>query len=119
LEEITLKVLVHIQLMLAGWTERAPEEEMKSSFFNIMITENTVVIVTLQVAFFPFEKIRPCLLEFISVAYQLWNNIFYSQRISFSRLMSHINHQSNMSQEKTLNLLKHFESQIHRKGAGG
>jgi len=60
LEEITLEVPVHIQVMPAGLTE----EEMKSSFLNtsflnIVITENTVVVVALQLVFFPFEKI-PC-----------------------------------------------------------
>jgi len=59
LEEITLEVLVHIQVMPAGLTKWATEEEMKSSFLNIVITENTVVVVALQLVFFPFEKI-PC-----------------------------------------------------------
>jgi hypothetical protein len=40
--------------MPAGLTERATEEEMKSSFLNIVITENTVVVVALQLVFFSF-----------------------------------------------------------------
>jgi len=54
LEEITLKVPVHIQVMPAGLTVRATQEEMKSSFLNIVITENTVVVVALQLVFFSF-----------------------------------------------------------------
>ena len=40
LEEITLKVPVHIQVLPAGLTERTAEEEVESSFLNILIAEN-------------------------------------------------------------------------------
>jgi hypothetical protein len=42
-------------------------------------------------------KLAPCSLEFIKLAYQPWNNVFPSQQISFSRLISRKNYQPNSS----------------------
>jgi len=59
LEEITLKVPVHVQVLPAGLTEWTAEEEVESSFLNIPITENAVIVIALQLVFFPFKKV-PC-----------------------------------------------------------
>ena len=39
------------------------------------------------------RKFLPCSLELISLTYQPWNNVFLSQQISFSYLISRRNHQ--------------------------
>jgi len=54
-----LKVPVHIQVLPAGLTEWTTEEEVESSFLNILIAENTVIVIALQLVFFPFKKV-PC-----------------------------------------------------------
>jgi hypothetical protein len=59
LEEITLKDLVHIQVLPASLTEWTAEEEVESSFFNILIVENAVIVIALQLVLFPFKKV-PC-----------------------------------------------------------
>jgi len=59
LEEITLKVPVHIQVLPAGLTEWTAEEEVESSFLNILIAENAVIVIALQLVLFPFKKV-PC-----------------------------------------------------------
>ena len=48
LEEIILKVLVHVQVLPAGLTEWIAEEEEESSFLNILIAENAVIVIALQ-----------------------------------------------------------------------
>ena len=40
LKEITLKVPLHIQVLPSGLTEWTAEEEVESSFLNILIAEN-------------------------------------------------------------------------------
>jgi len=59
LEEITLKVPVHVQVLPAGLTEWTTEEEVESNFLNILITENAVIVIALQLVLFPFKKV-PC-----------------------------------------------------------
>ena len=59
LEEITLKVPAHVQVLPAGLTEWTAEEEVESSFLNILIAENAVIVIALQLVFFPFKKV-PC-----------------------------------------------------------
>jgi len=57
LGEITLKVSVHVQVLPAGLTKWMAEEEVESSFLNILITENAVIVIALRLMIFPFKKV--------------------------------------------------------------
>jgi hypothetical protein len=57
LEEITCKIPLDAQVLPASSTEGAAAEQVKSNFFHIAIADNTVIIVSFQLMFFPQQNI--------------------------------------------------------------
>jgi hypothetical protein len=57
LEEASGEIPLNSKVLPASLTKRATEEEMKSSFFHIVVAKDTIVVVSFQLVPFPFENI--------------------------------------------------------------
>jgi hypothetical protein len=87
MKEINRKVPLNTKVLPTSLTKRACEEKMKSCFFDILIAQDTIAVLSFKLVLLPLEK-------FLVLSLSI-----------------------NDSQVNTLSLLQYLDCQIHRNGA--
>jgi len=57
MEEINRKVPLNTEVLSTSLTKRACEEKMKSCFFDILIAQDTIVVLSFKLVLLPLENI--------------------------------------------------------------
>jgi len=57
MKEINRKVPLNTKVLPTSLTKRACEEKVKSCFFDILIAQDTIIVVSFELVFLPLENI--------------------------------------------------------------